>query len=144
MKHVLSLSFVIASMLFCSAARALTVEQQVTPQYVKEHPDRFKITVEQREGMMHFTIVYSLREPRYLVSHFTARNDSGILAESHTPLFARERSATFYVVLSKDCLANSRFTLSEHSFATSEGQDIPIPGGTEYVFALKDFAPTNK
>ena len=144
MKYLPSLLFVIAFAVLSSGARALTVEQQVTPQYVREHPDRFKITVEQREGMMHFTIVYNLREPRYLVSHFTARNDSGILAESHTPVFARERSATFYVVLSKECLANSRFTLSEHSFATNEGQDIPIPGGTEYLIALNDFALTNK
>ena len=135
---------VVAFTLSCSVAEALTVEQQVTPQYVKENPDRFKITLEQRDGLMHFTIVYSLREPRYLVSHLVVRNESGVLAESHTPLFAREHSATFYVVLSKECLANSRFTISENSFATNDGQDIPVPGGTEYAFALKDFVPASK
>ena len=144
MKYLPPFLFALALTLFCSTAKALTVEQQVTPQYVKEQPDRFKITLEKREGMMHFTIVYKLHEPRYLVSHLVVRNDSSILAESHTPLFARERSATFYVVLSKECLASSRFMISENSFASSNGEDIPMPGGTEYVFHLKDFAAESK
>jgi len=144
MKYLPLFSIALAFMLFCSGAQALTVEQQVTPQFVKDHPDRFKIAVEQREGMMHFKIVYTLREPRYLVSHFTARNETGVLAESHCPLFAREHSATFYVDLSKECLANSRFTLSEHFFSSDNGQDVPIPGGTEYIVRLKDFAPASK
>ena len=143
----LSVSFLLLGIV-CSSAHALTVEQHVTSDYLKQHPNQFKITAEQREdGLIHFKIIFSLSEPRYLVSHFTARNAGGILAQSHSPLFARERTATFYVDLSKECLEDSQFTLSEHSFTTiRDGEDtpVPIPGGTEYIIRLKDFAPASK
>jgi hypothetical protein len=144
--RLLALVAVVCFCAICSpAVLALTIEQKVTQQYLEQHPNQFKITAEQRDdSLIHFKIIFNLKEPRYLVSHFTARNAMGILAQSHCPLFAREHSATFYVDVSKECLADSQFTLSEHSFTTTEGQDVAMPGGTEYVIRLKDFAPASK
>jgi hypothetical protein len=104
------------------SALALTVEQVVTPDYVKEHPNAFKVSAERRDdGLIHFKIIYSLPGPRYLVSHFSLRRGGDLLAKSHTPLYAKERSATFYCDLSNECLDGSTFTLSEHSFTTVDG-----------------------
>ena len=127
---------------FCPAVRALTVEQQVTPQYVKEHPGAFKISAERRDdGLIHFTVIYNLPGPRYLVSRVSVRANSRLLAQSHTPLYAKGRSATFYCELSTECLEDSTFTLSEHFFTTTDGEDVAMPGGTEYIIHLTEFAP---
>ena len=142
MKHPFALLSLTFMTLWPLSARALTIEQEVTASYMKEHPGDFKITTEKRDdGLIHFTIVHKLNGPHYMVSHLKVRRGDQIVAQSDSPSFAREREVTYYVALAPACLESSEYTLFEGVFQHNGSDDLAEVGGTEFVIHLKDFAP---
>lgn len=121
-------------------ARALTFEQQVDAAYLRQHPGDFTVQVSPlKEGMLHFTIVRNLKEPRYLVAHLVVRHDGKIIAQSDTPLFGRTRGNTFYVALAPEDVAASTFEISESAFVEANGEAVPIVGSIIYQLRLGEF-----
>jgi hypothetical protein len=138
------LSAIVASATFglASGAAALTIEQPVTRAYLKEHAKEFSLSAEKRnDGLVHFKLVRQLKEPRSLVGHFKVHAQDGMVVESHSPAFVREKSATYHFVVSPKHLKFAQFELSEHGFDDDEGEPFPWIGGTIYQFRLADFAP---
>src|SRR5438094_433870 len=71
-----SLLFLIAALVFTAspAAIALTVEQDVTPEYVRSHTNEFSVkAAKDKNGLIAFTVVFTLSEPRYVVAHLVLR-----------------------------------------------------------------------
>lgn len=123
---------------------ALTVDQQVTASYVKEHPKEFTVkVVEGKNDLLSFTIVRNLAQPKYLVAHLSVSHNGRVLAESDTPSIGRKGENTFYFSLSRDDVAASEFSLSESAFAESGETIDPLPGTTNYQFSLQDFVSQN-
>ena len=122
------------------SASALVVQEAVTPASVKKQGSKFSVKAAKREdGLIHFTITYSLPRPQYLVAHFELRDGDTTLVKTDTPSFAREGSATYHVALSLKHLVDSKFELSEHAFGESAGQPVPLPGGTIFQIDLEEF-----
>lgn len=121
-------------------ATAVLIEEQVTPDSIKQEHKRFAIKAERhKDGLIHFTITYRTPGPRYLVSHFELRDDKAVLAKTDSTAFVRESSTTYYVAVAPDQLSRAKFELSEHGFADSGGEPIAIPGGTVYQIQLEAF-----
>ncbi len=132
----------IASLLLVSspAARALTIEVPVTPEYLKQNPHAFSIEVKQgKEGLLDVTITRRLDKTAYLIARFIVRNKDGdTLAASHAP-GVRQGDAKYYFSIRPEFVANSEFELDDCAFTEHNGQYMPMPGGTHYVLKLKDF-----
>jgi hypothetical protein len=125
-----------------AACWALTVNQTVEAAYLKEHPDQFSVRVVKTDrGLLAFTIVRTLAQPKYLVAHLVVRHEGKTVAESDTPLFGKKRDNTFYVSLLSEDVEATEFEISE-SYFTGTGEDaVPIPGTINYQFRLSDFVP---
>jgi hypothetical protein len=124
-----------------SAALALTREQEVTPAYVRSHPGEFSVKVAGGEsGLLAFTVVLTLEEPRYVVAHLKVRDADRTLAESHTPTFTRNAENTFHFSIAPEYIKTSEFSLGASVFADSGGQAVPLPGTIDYQFRLEAFA----
>lgn len=112
---------------------ALTVAQPVTPAYVREHPKEFSVKVSKgKDGLLAFTLVRTLVEPRYLVAHLAVHHGRKLLATSDTPSFARKHDNTFYFSVSAADVGESTFDLSESGFTESGDNPVPMPGGIIY------------
>jgi hypothetical protein len=138
----LIISCVAVLMLTCQQqqASAVVIEQTVTPASVQEKDSRFSVKAEKRkDGMIHFEIIYRPTRPQYVVSHFSVREGANVVAQVDTPSFVRDKAATFHVAIEPKHLANSHYEISEHSFVESNGQAVPMPGGTIYQFKLEAF-----
>lgn len=136
---------VLVSILLCSAAVGVVIEVRVTPASIKEESKGFSVRSEARpDGLVHFTITRRMPAERYVVAELTVRNGPDIVARSSVPAFVREHSATYYIAISPDYIANSTLELSDRTFGTHNGEPIPLPGGTDFLIALKDFAPTSQ
>jgi hypothetical protein len=123
-------------------AVALTVNEQVTPQYVHEHPTEITVKVTQgKNGLIDFKVTRSLANPRYLVAHLSVHHHGRVIAESESPSFTRNRENTFYFSLAPEDVAESTFELGESAFTESEGEAVPVVGTTHRQFQLKDFVP---
>lgn len=126
--------------LLAGRAQAVVIEESVTPASVKEQGGAFSVTAEKgKDGLIHFTIIYRLAQPKYLVAHFQVREDGLTLAETDTPAFVHEQSATYHVAVSPAHLAGAKFDLSENGFANSGGQPVALPGGAIYHIDLGAF-----
>ena len=113
-----------------------------TSAYVREHPDEWSVKVNKKEnGLVRFTIVRILKEPRYLVAHFVVNHSGKVIAGSDNPAFGRKGENTFYFSLSLEDLAESKFDLSESFFGGSGNEAIPEPGSIIHQFRLLDFVP---
>ena len=135
--------FAIAAVMFSARpCGAVVVDQAVTPASVKEPDSRFAVKIEKGEdGLVHFTITYRAREPKYLVAHVEVREGEKLVSKTDVPSVVHERSAIFFVAVSPDCVSASRFELAERSFSLSmDGSTIPLPGGIDYQIRLADFA----
>jgi hypothetical protein len=121
-------------------ASAVVTQTPVTPASIKEAGSKFSVTAAKgKDGLIHFTITYRLPEPQYLVAHFELRDGDKILTRTDTPRFARETSATYYVAVSPNQLADARFELSQNWFSESGGQPVALPGGTIFQIDLQAF-----
>src|SRR4051812_23028275 len=120
-----------------SAAIALTTEQEITPEYVRSHPKEFSVQVARdKNGLIAFTVVFTLSEPRYVVAHLVVRSGDRVLATSDTPAYSKNSENTFYFSVPPECLATSQFTLGGSVFANSGGAAVPLPGTIDYRFRL--------
>ena len=124
---------------------ALTVTEQVTAAYVREHPEQWSVrAAKQESGLIRFTVVRTLSEPKYLVARLVVHHEGRVIATSDTPLFAKKKENTFHFSISMDDIAESTFNLSEHGLGgTVNGveAEIPVVGGIDYQFRLLDFIP---
>jgi hypothetical protein len=135
-----------------SLAYALTIEQEVPPDYVREHPEQWSVKVAKKEnGLIQFTIVRTLSEPKYLVAHLAVHHAGKLIATSDTPLFGKKHDNTvgifsdntFYFSISAEDLAESKFEIGESHLMTVDGvqEDQPVIGSTIHQFRLLDFVP---
>jgi hypothetical protein len=131
----------LAAALLATTAQALTVDEPVTAAYVREHAKEVAVKVTRSDaGLLTFTIVRTLPEPKYLVASLTVHHQGKITAESHAPSFGKKGENTFYFSLLPEDLAGSTFELGE-SFTTSGDNPFPLPGTINYQFRLSDFVP---
>ena len=97
--------------------RALTVEEPLTIDYVRTHPTEWSVKVAKGDGgLVKFTIVRNLAEPRYLVAHLAVHHGGKLIATSDSPAFGKKQGNTFYFSLAEEDLADSKFDLSESAF----------------------------
>jgi hypothetical protein len=138
----LLLFFVVSLVLGLSpVAWALTVEQNVTAEYVR-HAKEFTVkAAKDKNGLIAFTVVFTLAESRYVVAHLVVRSGDKTLAQSDTPAFTKNAENTFYFSVPPDCLATSEFTLGVSAFAVSGAEAVPEPGTIDYRFRLDEFVP---
>ncbi|MEQ1851869.1 MAG: hypothetical protein ABMA01_09795 [Chthoniobacteraceae bacterium] len=134
----------VAALVFAAspAAFALTVEEDVTPEYVRSHAKEFSVKVaKDKNGLIAFTVVFTVPEPRYVVAHLLVRSGDRVLAESVTPAFTKNSENTFHFSVPPECLSTSEFTLGASGFAISGGGAVPMPGTIVHRFRLPDFVP---
>lgn len=134
----------VAALVFAAspAVIALTVEEDITPEYVRSHPKEFSVKVAKGEnGLIAFTVVFTLPEPRCVIAHLVVRSGDRVLAESITPAFTKNSENTFHFSVPPECLATSEFTLGASGFAISGGEAVPLPGTIVHRFRLPDFVP---
>jgi hypothetical protein len=123
---------------------ALTTEREVTLAYVHEHPKEWSVKATKKEsGLIEFTVVRTLSEPKYLVAHLAVYHAGKLIATSDTPLFAKKGN-TFHFSVSAEDIAESKFDLSESGLGSTVNgveMDIPVVGSNVYQFRLLDFIP---
>ncbi|MBT3378986.1 MAG: hypothetical protein HN742_02425 [Lentisphaerae bacterium] len=125
-----------------SSAVALTVEQRITPEYVRSHPNEFSVSVAKEEnGLLAFTVVLALKPPRYVVAHLEVRDGDRTLVESHTPVFTRNARNTFHFSIAPEYVAASEFILGASHVADSGGEAVPLPGTIQYRIRPVEFVP---
>ncbi len=125
-------------------AWALTVNMPVTPTYVKEHAKDFSVKVVKGEnGLLNFTVIRTLSGPMYLVANLKVRHGGEVVAESSTPVFARKGGHTFYFSIRPEDAADSSFELGEYGWSGSDDDNVPVVGGINYQFRLRDFVPVD-
>ena len=130
--------------IFPTTTLGLTVETQVTVAYVRENPKEWSVKVSRKDnGLIQFTIVRTLSEPRYLVAHLAVHHAGKVIAESDTPTVGHKHDNTFYFAILPEDLEESKFDLSESGFSISGGQVIPIVGSIIHQFRLGEFFPEN-
>jgi len=125
-----------------SWAFAVSVDRNITADYVKAHPKEFTVSVtEEANGLLAFTVVFETPEPRYVVAHLVVRDSERTYAASHTPSFTKNRSNTFHFSVPRDLVATSTFSLGVSGFTNSGGEAVPLPGTIENKLRLLDFVP---
>ena len=140
-RHILFAAFAASLLGLISVASALTVNQAVTPAFIKDNPKRFSVTAEKRnDGLIHFTITRFVPRPSYLVATTEICEGDKILFQSTSTAFVREDSVTYYVTVAPERIADAKFELFEGSFAESDGKHTPVPGGTDFQIQLGEFA----
>ena len=120
----------------------MTMEQGVTPAYVREHPKEFSMSVTKgKGGLIDFTIKHNVARPMYHVAHLAVYHQGKLIATSDTPVFGKTKGNTFYFSISADDIAESKFDLSDSALAGSGDDAVPVPGTTIHQFRLLDFVP---
>jgi hypothetical protein len=126
---------------------ALTTEREVTSAYVHEHLKEWSVKATRKEsGLIEFTVVRTLSEPKYLVAHLAVHHTGKLVVTSDTPVFAKQKSSTFYFSISLEDIAESKFALSESGLGSTVNgvqMDIPVVGSNVYQFRLLDFVPAD-
>jgi hypothetical protein len=141
MKFQLMISFALLTG-FTATAFALTEDRDVTPKYVRENSEKFSVKVNRgKEGLVEFTIMHNVAEPLYHVAHLAVYHQGKLLSTSDTPCFGRKGDNTFHFSLRAEDIVESKFELSDSSFGVSGETAVPLPGTTNYRFALQAFVP---
>jgi hypothetical protein len=129
---------------FAGVARfawALRITQPVTPEYIQQNPKQFSVVAEkQDDGLIHFTIKRFLSRPSFLAATTEIRNGKTILLQNTSTAFVHEDSATFYLAVAPERIADTKFTLFDGTFSESNGKPVATVGGTDYDIQLSDFA----
>jgi hypothetical protein len=140
-KTLLRLGCLIAATLPLTAC-ALTINEQVTPAYVRDHPQEWTVKVTSgKDGLIDFTIQHNVATPMYHVAHLAVYHQGKIIATSDTPSYGKKQGNTFYFSLSAEDMAGYKFDLSDGTLAGSGEDSIPIPGTIIHQFRLLDFVP---
>ena len=118
----------------------MTIEQPLTVDYVRDHPTEWSITVTRGdEGLVKFTVVRNLQEPRYFVAHLAVQHAGKLIAKSDSPAFGKKQGNTFYFAVAEEDLADSKFELSESAFTDFGDHAVPEPGTIIHQIPLKAF-----
>ena len=138
---LLSGCFIAATL--ATTALALTINQQVTPAYVREHPKEWTVEVTKGDdGLIHFVIKHSVEIPQYHVAHLAVYHQGKLMATSDTSLFGKKRGNTFSFSLAAEDIAESKFELTDSALSGSHPDRIPGPGGSIiHHFRLLEFVP---
>lgn len=124
-------------------AQALTIEIEVTPQWLGEQPDggkEFAIdTVDKENGLVEFTISRRVFEDRYRLGRLEVRAGDELLAECLLKPEEKERLIRYHFTVSKRAVEHSVFEFSEYALVRSGDEEIGLPGGTIYRIQLGDF-----
>ena len=131
---------VIVALAFSAAAWAVVVQMDVTPASVKQNPKAFSVESKaDNDGLIHFTITRHIQGERYVVASLTVSDGKKVIARSAVPAFVREQTAIYYVAIAPDFLADSVFEIADRSFGGDKADPVPLPGGTDFRIALRDF-----
>ncbi len=123
-------------------AFAVSVDRDITADYVKANPKEFTVSVtEDANGLLAFTVVFATPDPRYVVAHLVVRDSKKTYATSDTPSFTKNRSNTFHFSIPRDFVATSTFSLGVSGFADSGGEAVSLPGTIDNKLYLLDFVP---
>lgn len=138
----LLLSSCLVAAILSSTALALTINEQVTPAYVREHPKEWSVkVVKGGDGLIHFTITHDVETPMYHVAHLAVYHQGKLIATSDTPSFGKKRGNTFYFSLSAEDIAESQFDLSDSALSGAGDDAVPVVGTTVHQFPLQDYVP---
>jgi hypothetical protein len=119
---------------------ALTVQLEVTPAYVRDHPKEWSVKVTKgKDGLTHFTIKHDVVRPMYHVAHLAVYHQGKLIASSDTPLFGKKQGNTFHFSISVEDIAESKFDLSDSALSGSGEDALPVVGTTIHQFRLSDF-----
>jgi hypothetical protein len=140
--HLLLLGCFITATFFTTAF-ALTVDEQVTPAYLREHINEFSVKVtKDKNGLLAFTVVHTLSKPMYLIQRLTVHHAGKIIAENSNAFVTHQRENTFYFSLSPEDIAASEFEISHcPGFQETDYGVTVVPGTLNYQFHLRDFVP---
>jgi hypothetical protein len=135
----LLLACIVAATL-ATTAFALTIEREITPDYVRQHPDEFSVSAAKgKDALIDFTVTHNVATPMYHVAHLTIYHGGKLIATSDTPLFGKKRDNKFHFSIAADDIAESKFSLSDSALDTSG--EVPVPGTVVHQFRLSDFVP---
>jgi hypothetical protein len=128
------LNILVLCLLVSSIALAATVSGYVTPGSLGQD---LSVEVDRdADGLLAFTVVFTLKEPQRGMAELAVRDSKRTLATSDTP-FSKGVN-TFRFSIAPDLGATSEFTLDLWS-------DVPIPppggGGVQYRMHLMEFVP---
>lgn len=125
-----------------SWAFAVSVDRDITADYLKSNPNEFTVNVtEDANGLLAFTVVFATPDPRYVVAHLVVSDSDKTYAKSDTASFTKNRSNTFHFSVPRNLVATSTFSLSVSGFADTGGEAVPRPGTIENKVQLLDFVP---
>lgn len=133
----------LVSAILPTSALALTMNDQVTPAYVREHPKEWSVEViKGDDGLIHFTIKHDVETPQFHVAHLAVYHQSKLIAKSDTPFFGKKRGNSFFFSLAAEDIAQSKFELSDADVSGS-GDDATQTLGFTIIhqFRLLDFVP---
>ncbi|HEY0076951.1 MAG TPA: hypothetical protein VGB77_22895 [Abditibacteriaceae bacterium] len=129
-------------------ASALTRMDKVTPDSTKESG----ITMEaakREDGSIGFTVTRYLDKERKFPAdseltsrwsaHLELRNPAGTVLSTIVAGEAKKDTVVYWFALSREAIANTRFSLSEY-MAHKDPERLLLGGGTIYEFNLPDFA----
>jgi hypothetical protein len=92
---------------------ALVEIVEVTPQYVREHPNDFAVTLQQQKGMIVFTIRRTGSARRDFAAQLTVKQAGKTLVTASIPSGDRKPGTDFDFALRPELLADSQFRLLE-------------------------------
>lgn len=121
---------------------ALTVEREITADYVRQHPDEFSVSVAKgKTGLIDFTISHNVASAMYHVAHLAVYHGGTLVATSDTPSFGKKRNNRFHFSIAQEAIAESTFSLSDSALSGSGDDAVPVPGTIVHHFRLADFVP---
>ncbi len=125
-----------------ASAYALTVEQEVNAAYLREHPKEFAVEVKQgKGGLVDFKIKHFVPQRMYHVARLMIYHQGKLIADSSTPSYGKKGENTFWVSITPEDIAGSRFELSDSALAGEGDEAVPVVGTIIYKFRLSDFVP---
>ena len=136
--------------LMSSSVMALTRMEKVTPEWTKESGITVE-TVKRDDGSIGFTVTRYLDKERKFPAdselttrrsaHLELRNPAGVVLSTIVAGEIKKETAVYWFALSREAIANTRFSLSEYAAYKDPNQERLLPGGgTIYEFNLADFA----
>jgi hypothetical protein len=142
MKAIIRIMFGLSYLTIPIACFAITTEHDVTPKYVRSHPDEFSIKVTKgTDGLIEFEIKHDVPRPMYHVANLTIFHNGKLIARSTTPVFGKLRDNTFHFSTAPNHVNESTFELSDGALAGSGEDAVPVPGTRIHRFRLIDFVP---
>jgi hypothetical protein len=123
-----------------TAAFALTIEREITPDYVREHPNQFSVRAAKgNAGLIDFTVTHDVAAPMCHVAHLAIYHGGKLIATSDTPSFGKRHDNRFHFSIAPEDIADSRFSLSDS--ALDRSGEVPVVGTVVHRFRPSDFVP---